>query len=178
MKHPRSRFGLFILLALFMLAFSLTVASATSHEGGRMTVEDIEFLGIVTYDVNFEFAGTPVGGLSGITYDAARGVYYAVSDDRSERAPARYYTLDIELSVLNAAETVTVDLFVVLTFDLGGPEEKHWSALAGSGWAEGLLHYDTDVEIESGHDETTQILSATLPSDVPMYATISRSASR
>ncbi|MEH1923154.1 phytase [Nostoc sp.] len=35
---------------------------------------------------------TPVGGLSGVTYDAANNRYYAISDDRSQVAPARFYT--------------------------------------------------------------------------------------
>lgn len=38
------------------------------------------------------FDGTPVGGLSGIDHDGARGDYLLLSDDRSEFAPARYYT--------------------------------------------------------------------------------------
>lgn len=40
---------------------------------------------------------TTVGGLSGLTYDAKRGVYYAVSDDRGENQPPRYYTLEIDV---------------------------------------------------------------------------------
>jgi len=40
---------------------------------------------------------TMFGGLSGLAYDAARGVYYAVSDDRGENQPARFYTLQIDL---------------------------------------------------------------------------------
>ncbi|MEH2409028.1 phytase [Nostoc sp.] len=35
---------------------------------------------------------TPVGGLSGVTYDAVNNRYYAISDDRSQVAPARFYT--------------------------------------------------------------------------------------
>ena len=97
-KMYRSRMFYVLVLALVILVMTAAVASAKSHKGGPMTVEDIEFLGMVTYDVNFEFAGTPVGGLSGITYDSARGVYYALSDDRSQKAPARYYTVDIELT--------------------------------------------------------------------------------
>ncbi|MEH2235109.1 phytase [Nostoc sp.] len=34
----------------------------------------------------------PVGGLSGVTYDAVNNRYYAISDDRSQVAPARFYT--------------------------------------------------------------------------------------
>ena len=44
-----------------------------------------------------KFKETPVGGLSGITYDRQNDVFYAVSDDRSDRAPARFYTLKLEL---------------------------------------------------------------------------------
>ncbi|MCD6327183.1 hypothetical protein J7M28_06490, partial [bacterium] len=43
-------------------------------------------------------------------------------------------------------------------------------ALKSGDWAEGTSHYDTDVEIESGHDETTQVLSTTLPCELPMIA--------
>ena len=48
-------------------------------------------------DVAFEtmFANTPVGGLSGIDYDAANGTWYLISDDRSAKAPARFYTARI-----------------------------------------------------------------------------------
>lgn len=43
------------------------------------------------------FAGTVIGGLSGISYDPGRGVYYVISDDRSEHNPARFYTVRIPL---------------------------------------------------------------------------------
>jgi myo-inositol-hexaphosphate 3-phosphohydrolase/phosphodiesterase/alkaline phosphatase D-like protein len=36
---------------------------------------------------------TALGGLSGITYDAAKKQFYAISDDRSQVGPARFYTL-------------------------------------------------------------------------------------
>lgn len=35
---------------------------------------------------------TTAGGLSGIDYDASRGEYLLISDDRSDLAPVRYYT--------------------------------------------------------------------------------------
>jgi hypothetical protein len=44
------------------------------------------------------FAGTVVGGLSGISYDAGSGLYYVISDDRSSENPARFYTARITLS--------------------------------------------------------------------------------
>ncbi len=39
--------------------------------------------------------GVPLGGLSGITYDRERDRFYAISDDRSDKGPARFYTLKL-----------------------------------------------------------------------------------
>jgi hypothetical protein len=49
-----------------------------------------------------QFEGTPVGGLSGIAYDRQRDRFYAISDDRSRLAPARFYTLKL---VLGSSQT-------------------------------------------------------------------------
>lgn len=64
----------------------------------RKTVAGIDFLGEVTFPTGFQFQGTTVGGLSGITYDPFTNVYYSISDDRSQFNPARFYTLNINLS--------------------------------------------------------------------------------
>lgn len=42
-----------------------------------------------------EFAGTTVGGLSGVDYSAQSGEYVLISDDRSAKNPARFYTARI-----------------------------------------------------------------------------------
>jgi hypothetical protein len=57
-----------------------------------------ELIGTVNFPTGYMFAGTQVGGLSSITYDASRGVFYALSDDQSQINPARYYTLGIDLA--------------------------------------------------------------------------------
>lgn len=44
------------------------------------------------------FDGTVIGGLSALTYDPGRQVYYVISDDRSQRSPARFYTVQLSLS--------------------------------------------------------------------------------
>jgi myo-inositol-hexaphosphate 3-phosphohydrolase len=67
----------------------------------RKTITDLDFLGEVTFPTGFTFAETEVGGISGLTYDSANGVYYALSDDRSTINDARFYTLDIDLSDVN-----------------------------------------------------------------------------
>ncbi len=55
-------------------------------------------MGQATIPTGFVFQNTELGGLSGITYNPNQQVYYAISDDRSSIAPARFYTLKIDLS--------------------------------------------------------------------------------
>lgn len=62
----------------------------------------------------------PVGGLSGLEYIAATGRYIAISDDRSEKAPARYLNLDIDVSAAGLTG-VTVGKRVVLQDKDGRP---------------------------------------------------------
>ncbi|MDJ0598682.1 MAG: esterase-like activity of phytase family protein [Crocosphaera sp.] len=47
------------------------------------------------------FRETPIGGLSAITYDRQADRFYALSDDRSQQAPARFYTLKIDIASNN-----------------------------------------------------------------------------
>ena len=58
--------------------------------------EPLRLLGEFSFPSKTEFAGTTVGGLSGIAYDARRGVYYAISDDRGEQQAPRFDTLEID----------------------------------------------------------------------------------
>src|SRR4051794_22896457 len=63
----------------------------------------LEYLGDTTIPAGMPFEGTVVGGLSSITYDASRGVYYALSDDQGAgftptSTPSRFYTLHIDVS--------------------------------------------------------------------------------
>jgi myo-inositol-hexaphosphate 3-phosphohydrolase/phosphodiesterase/alkaline phosphatase D-like protein len=66
------------------------------------TITEVDFLGQTTFPTGFIPSGaagtingtpTPLGGLSGITYDTASRRYYTISDDRSQFGPARFYTL-------------------------------------------------------------------------------------
>lgn len=56
------------------------------------------YVGQVQSAPDSTFAGTVVGGLSGVSYDAGSGLYYFISDDRSSENPARFYTVRIPLS--------------------------------------------------------------------------------
>jgi hypothetical protein len=76
------------------LAFGLL---ATPALAGGPPVR-LQFLGQAIVPTGTMFQGTTVGGLSSITYDRARGVYYTLSDDPSQFQPARFYTVAIDLS--------------------------------------------------------------------------------
>jgi hypothetical protein len=71
-----------------------------------------QFIGEEILPTGLMFEGTEVGGLSGLSYDAVREVYYVISDDRSQLAPARFYTLTIDLSdgSLDDGDVAVVDV--------------------------------------------------------------------
>src|SRR6266542_6759502 len=71
-------------------------AGANSSDGAKPP--GLQFLGQAIVPTGTTFAGTTVGGLSSLTYDAARGVFYSLSDDQSQFDPARFYTLRVDLS--------------------------------------------------------------------------------
>jgi hypothetical protein len=81
-------------LALAALAIGLPSAGAVVDRGRPPA---LELVGEAIFPTGTVFDGTNVGGLSGITYDAKRNVFYSISDDRSELGPARFYALRIDL---------------------------------------------------------------------------------
>jgi hypothetical protein len=58
------------------------------------------------------FKDTTVGGLSGLDFDPASGLWAALSDDRSELQPARFYTLRLEAV---AGRTLFIQLLDAVT---------------------------------------------------------------
>jgi hypothetical protein len=58
----------------------------------------LRFAGAATVPNDKQVDGTLVGGLSGIDFDPASGLFWAISDDRSENAPARLYTVRLNFS--------------------------------------------------------------------------------
>ncbi|MBZ9557602.1 esterase-like activity of phytase family protein [Halomonas coralii] len=60
-------------------------------------VAGADFLGLVALPDGLSFQQTPLGGLSGLTRDGSGG-YLAISDDRSDLAPARFYSLRLDLA--------------------------------------------------------------------------------
>ncbi|MFN7988525.1 MAG: esterase-like activity of phytase family protein [Thermoanaerobaculia bacterium] len=74
---------------------------------------------------DYEFEGTRVGGLSGLTWDAKSGSFWAISDDRGQFGPSRAYRLRIELPSGPATPTpapkVTIEGMLPLSDANGKP---------------------------------------------------------
>ncbi len=85
------------LILLFTLPLIIIGLFFTNFASASVIVNNIEFIGQATLPTGLSFQNTELGGLSGITYDAKNDLYYTISDDRGEKAPARFYTLKIDL---------------------------------------------------------------------------------
>ena len=90
----------FVAAALVAVAavVGVVAASAGNGTGNGTKPPRLQFLGQAIVPTGTTFAGTTVGGLSSISYDASRGAYYALSDDPSQFQPARFYSLGINLA--------------------------------------------------------------------------------
>jgi hypothetical protein len=60
------------------------------------------------------FRDTVIGGLSAISYDPKRQVYYVISDDRSAVNPARFYTVRLSLSDKGISDVTFTDVDLLL----------------------------------------------------------------
>jgi hypothetical protein len=78
-----------------LLAGCVLAAGCGSTQRSPAQPPPFSFLGQVSVPHGYLFDGTTVGGLSAISYDPGRQVYYIISDDRSAKNPARFYTVRI-----------------------------------------------------------------------------------
>ena len=113
------------------LIFSLTLVFSLSACGitTRVTAQERTFLPLsLEFLDQYElpkstFQDTPVGGLSALTYDRQKDRFYVLSDDRSQFAPARFYTLNLALDQSEADAVkigeVEVEAVTLLTNEQG-----------------------------------------------------------
>lgn len=79
------------------LAPALALLLALGCCAGAPPALSLRFLGSATVARQADGPLRDFGGISGIDHDAATGLWYLLSDDRSALAPARFYTATIEL---------------------------------------------------------------------------------
>ena len=108
-----------ILLGLALMVLMTPSAGAGQGQDAPLTVGDVEFLGEVTFPTGFVFEGTEVGGLSSITYDQTRDVYYTISDDQGTIDPVRFYAVevDVEDGSLDQGDVTFTDMTEILDLD-------------------------------------------------------------
>ncbi len=86
-------------LAAGGLCLALSLAGCTSvHPPAPSHTPMLTYLGQSQIPFDAIFDGTVIGGLSALSYDAGRQLYYVISDDRSQKNPARFYTVQLSLS--------------------------------------------------------------------------------
>lgn len=89
-----TRFSLTTRLAFLSFATAVLLGGCAQLPPARSapdTIASLRLIGEQHLPYRHAYQGTMVGGLSGIDYDAARGDWVMISDDRSDHNPARYY---------------------------------------------------------------------------------------
>lgn len=97
--------------ALFILA--ITICAVVSAQK-KSSISSLRLISEYDLPQNLTFKGTTVGGLSGIDYDHAQGLYYMICDDRSSINAARYYTARIFLNSKKIDSVVFVNVTTLL----------------------------------------------------------------
>jgi len=112
----RTRAG--IIAAAIVMAASAPVGGVVDASNGAKPPR-LQFLGQAIVPTGTVFAGTIVGGLSSITYDAGLDRFYSVSDDQSVLAPARFYSLRLDIADgrLSDGDVQFVDVTTLLAPD-------------------------------------------------------------
>ncbi|WP_439342663.1 esterase-like activity of phytase family protein [Vacuolonema iberomarrocanum] len=75
-----------------------------------------------------EFEGTRVGGLSAIAYERQSDRFFVLSDDRSNFAPARFYTLAMQIDTTNPEAAQIADVTLEQTTALQNPEGEPYAS--------------------------------------------------
>jgi len=110
-----------LVAAVSGLALAVAGVLPAGAVSDRARMPELSFAGESTLAAGMTFEGTVVGGLSSITYDEARDVYYAISDARPEigQGAHRFYTLDIDVSdgSLDPGDVTVLDVTTFLQSD-------------------------------------------------------------
>lgn len=85
-------------MKLFAPAARCLLAASLALTALPGLAQTLSYLGQQIVAPGASFRGVPVGGLSSLDYVPATGRYLAICDDRSDRAPARFYELALDLS--------------------------------------------------------------------------------
>ena len=106
---------------IIALLFIFSSCSSSKSSQDFKEISHLKFLSSYVIPYNYQYDHTTVGGLSGIDYNPVKNEYYCISDDRSDKNAARFYTMGITLND-NKIDSV---YFLKSTF-LKGPDGKDY----------------------------------------------------
>ncbi len=141
-----------LILFVFGILIAATVVIFVGMSAQSFAVTQIDFIGRAIFPTGSPFGGTEIGGLSGITYDADKQVYYTISDDRSSKAPARFYSLKIDLKSGKLEKEQIAFTGVTTLLDENGKSFPEWSLDP-----EGIAFTGNSVFVSSEGDVDRQI---------------------
>ncbi|MEU8140884.1 esterase-like activity of phytase family protein [Nonomuraea sp. NPDC048901] len=137
------------------------VPAATAASASPQPVEITRFLGEQRLPYKMPYAGTTVGGLSGLDRDPLTGTWYLISDDRGRYGPARFYTGRLAFDWRTGAFT-GVHLTGVNTFlrpdgstypPYGEPGSADPETIRYDRWTDRLLWGDEGDRPDAGHPD-------------------------
>ena len=86
----------------------------TSAQDAPLT---LTLLGEHQFPTSTRYEEVLFGGISGISYDSEADIYYAISDDRGEEGPVRFYTLSIEIDASGVQDAQILSTTPIMTPD-------------------------------------------------------------
>lgn len=98
------------LLLFIVVLFAASCSAIKRTTQTSANISSLKFIGQYEIPYDLKYNNTTVGGLSGIDYDAKNNLYYMVSDDRSDRNPARFYAAQISFSKNNIDSVVFTNI--------------------------------------------------------------------
>lgn len=103
------------LSALFPAALAVVPALYAAHAEAQIVA--IDYLGTYTQPTGLLLNGVEFGGISALDFDPATGLFSAMSDDRAEHGPARFYELRLAID-----ETGIHTLDILRTVEITGQD--------------------------------------------------------
>ncbi|XVV03827.1 esterase-like activity of phytase family protein [Actinosynnema sp. CA-248983] len=121
-----------LLVAAALVAAQATPAQATTAQA----TPAVGFLGHHVLPHKLQYAGTTVGGLSGIDRDPETGEYVLISDDRSNINPVRVYTASVDTGgvEITGVRTLTNPEGAPYPPNAVDPEDVRVDPLTGQYW--------------------------------------------
>ena len=104
-------------MLFIVVLFAASCAAIKRTTQTSANISSLKFIGQYEIPYDLKYNNTVVGGLSGIDYDAKNNLYYMISDDRSDRNPARFYTAKVSFSQNSIDDVIFVSVQNLLQED-------------------------------------------------------------